>query len=100
MAGEAKPATMAGFLFAEAGPRFAATLAYSLAVGQFRLELGDLGLPIFRYNILKTLVPAVWIEQTTYRLQGGCSTAELSRHATREIAEPGRRFNDRDRGPE
>src|SRR5438105_2269277 len=28
-------------------------------------------------------VPAVWIEQTTYRLQGGCSTAELSRHARR-----------------
>jgi len=23
------------------------------------------------------VVPAVWIEQTTYRLQGGCSTAEL-----------------------
>jgi hypothetical protein len=35
IAGEAKPATMAGFLFAEAGPRFAATLAYSLAVGRF-----------------------------------------------------------------
>src|SRR5207245_185187 len=26
------------------------------------------------------MVPAVWIEHTTYRLQGGCSTAELSRH--------------------
>ena len=23
------------------------------------------------------LVPNVWIEQTTYRLQGGCSTTEL-----------------------
>ena len=30
------------------------------------------------------MVPAVWIEQTTYRLQGGCSTAELSRHAYRD----------------
>jgi hypothetical protein len=29
---------------------------------------------------LRILVPAVWIEHTTYRLQGGCSTAELSRH--------------------
>jgi hypothetical protein len=29
-------------------------------------------------------VPAVWIEQTTYRLQGGCSTAELSRHIYRD----------------
>src|SRR5882672_6880443 len=25
------------------------------------------------------LVPTVWIEQTTYRLQGGCSTTELCR---------------------
>jgi hypothetical protein len=33
---------------------------------------------------LKRLVPAVWIEQTTYRLQGGCSTAELSRHIYRD----------------
>jgi hypothetical protein len=24
------------------------------------------------------LVPVVWIEQTTYRLQGGCSTTELN----------------------
>src|ERR1700676_4679872 len=31
-------------------------------------------------KILKILVPTVWIEHTTYRLQGGCSTAELSRH--------------------
>jgi hypothetical protein len=23
------------------------------------------------------MVPTVWIEQTTYRLQGGCSTTEL-----------------------
>ena len=26
------------------------------------------------------VVPAVWIEQTTYRLQGGCSTTELNGH--------------------
>ena len=38
-------------------------------------------------------MPAVWIEQTTYRLQGGCSTAELSRHCRHQIAEPQRRFN-------
>src|SRR5437016_2004275 len=44
------------------------------------------------YNPLKYMVPAVWIEQTTYRLQGGCSTAELSRHIT-VITEPRRRFN-------
>ena len=25
------------------------------------------------------MVPDVWIEQTTYRLQGGCSTTELIR---------------------
>jgi hypothetical protein len=37
------------------------------------------------------LVPAVRIELTTYRLQGGCSTAELSRPPT-VIAEPGGRF--------
>ena len=30
-------------------------------------------------NPLKQLVPLVWIEQTTYRLQGGCSTTELKR---------------------
>jgi hypothetical protein len=36
-------------------------------------------------------VPAVRIELTTYRLQGGCSTAELSRLQT-VIAEPGGRF--------
>ncbi len=35
-------------------------------------------------KLLKRLVPAVWIEQTTYRLQGGCSTAELSRHIYRD----------------
>jgi hypothetical protein len=27
------------------------------------------------------LVPHVWIEQTTCRLQGGCSTTELMRHS-------------------
>jgi hypothetical protein len=27
------------------------------------------------------VVPDVWIEQTTYRLQGGCSTAELIRQS-------------------
>jgi hypothetical protein len=26
------------------------------------------------------VVPVVWIEQTTYRLQGGCSTTELNGH--------------------
>jgi hypothetical protein len=26
----------------------------------------------------KLLVPSVWFEQTTYRLQGGCSTTELT----------------------
>ena len=31
-------------------------------------------------NSVCTLVPPVWIEQTTCRLQGGCSTTELSRH--------------------
>jgi hypothetical protein len=36
-------------------------------------------------------MPAVRIELTTYRLQGGCSTAELSRLQT-VIAEPGGRF--------
>ena len=25
----------------------------------------------------RRMVPTVWIEQTTYRLQGGCSTTEL-----------------------
>ena len=38
--------------------------------------------------IIESMVPAVWIEHTTYRLQGGCSTAELSRRENREIAEP------------
>src|SRR5690242_4632249 len=35
-------------------------------------------------KLLENMVPAVWIEQTTYRLQGGCSTAELSRHIYRD----------------
>jgi hypothetical protein len=30
-------------------------------------------------RMLRKLVPAVGIELTTYRLQGGCSTTELSR---------------------
>jgi hypothetical protein len=29
------------------------------------------------------MVPHVWIEQTTCRLQGGCSTTELMRHGSR-----------------
>ena len=29
------------------------------------------------------MVPLVWIEQTTYRLQGGCSTTELKRPFSR-----------------
>src|SRR5689334_16346776 len=30
-------------------------------------------------NSDEIVVPLVWIEQTTYRLQGGCSTTELKR---------------------
>ena len=33
-------------------------------------------------------MPDVWIEQTTYRLQGGCSTAELIRLAAKAGIEP------------
>ena len=29
--------------------------------------------------LIEKMVPGVWIEQTTYRLQGGCSTTELTR---------------------
>jgi hypothetical protein len=29
------------------------------------------------------MVPVVWIEQTTYRLQGGCSATELNGHIFR-----------------
>src|ERR1044071_8027944 len=42
-------------------------------------------------NLLINLVPAVRIELTTYRLQCGCSTAELSRPRT-VIAEPANCF--------
>src|SRR4051794_8649971 len=42
-------------------------------------------------TLLATLVPAVRIELTTYRLQGVCSTAELCRPRT-VIAEPACRF--------
>src|SRR5215472_10823392 len=35
---------------------------------------------------LRELVPPVWIEQTTCRLQGGCSTTELRRRQRRFYA--------------
>ena len=40
------------------------------------------------------MVPAVWIEHTTYRLQGGCSTAELSRHINYLLHLSGRHLSD------
>ena len=33
------------------------------------------------------MVPTVWIEQTTYRLQGGCSTTELCGHEKQFISD-------------
>jgi hypothetical protein len=54
-------------------------------------------LPALPYNTLKVLMPAVRIELTTYRLQGGCSTAELSRLRT-VIAETADYFKKSRRG--
>jgi hypothetical protein len=36
--------------------------------------------------MLEMMVPPVWIEQTTCRLQGGCSTTELRRRGRRFYA--------------
>src|SRR5712691_9666087 len=47
---------------------------------------GVMSLPVA--GRMAAMVPAVWLEHTTYRLQGGCSTAELSRHLSREITRP------------
>jgi hypothetical protein len=49
-----------------------------IALRQIRLAIER---NLYGERTLRNLVPAVGIELTTYRLQGGCSTTELSRRS-------------------